>query len=81
MLSQMEQAIDGFERMSADKRAAMRVILQRYVEGSIGIDEAYYELLDTGLIPMPSRCAMKPKIASEGDEARLKDLIRTRILR
>ncbi|MDH7596158.1 MAG: hypothetical protein QHG98_00220 [Methanothrix sp.] len=81
MLSQMEQAIDGFEKMSADKRAAMRGILQRYVEGSMGIDEAYYELLDAGLIPMPSRCAMKPKISSEGDEARLKDLIRTRILR
>lgn len=81
MLSQMEQAVEGFEKMSADKRAVMRGIMQRYVEGSIGLDEAYYELLDAGLIPMPSRCAMKPKIASEGDEARLKDLIQTRILR
>lgn len=81
MLSQLEQAIDGFDKMSADKKEAMRLILQRYVDGVMGLDEAYYELLDAGLIPMPSRCAMKPKIASGGDEARLKDLIRTRILR
>lgn len=80
MLSQMEQAIDGFEKMSADKRDAMRGILQRYVEGGMALDEAYYELLDAGLIPMPSRCAMKPKIASESDEARLKDIIKARIL-
>ncbi|MDI9616040.1 MAG: hypothetical protein QW781_01085 [Methanothrix sp.] len=81
MINQMEQAVAGFDKMTADKREAMRGILQRYVEGCMGIDEAYYELLDAGLIPMPSRCAMKPKIASEGDEARLKDLIRARILR
>jgi len=80
MISQIEQAIEGFEKMSADKRSAMRGILQRYVEGDMGLDEAYYELLDTGLIPMPSRCAMKPKVASDGDEARLKDMIKARIL-
>lgn len=81
MLSQMEQAVTGFEKMTADRKEAMRGILERYVEGSMGIDEVYYELMDAGLIPMPSRCAMKPKIVSEGDEARLKDLIRATILR
>lgn len=80
MISQIEQAVAGFDKMTTDKREAMRGILHRYVEGFMGIDEAYYELLDAGLIPMPSRCAMKPKIASEGDEARLKDMIRARIL-
>ncbi len=80
MISQIEQALDGFEKMSSDKRTAMRDIMRRYVDGSMSLDEMYYELLDGGLIPMPSRCAMKPKLSNERDELRLKELIKTKIL-
>gem|GEM_PF-360895 len=72
---QIVQALDrtkkgspGYEGISA--------ILNRYAKGEIDLDEAYYDLLEGGLIPMPQRCSMSAKrpVAAE-DELRLKERI------
>ena len=56
-------------------------ILKRYAADEIGLDEAYYDLLEEELIPMPQRCGMSAKIPlSEEDEIRLKEKIRSRLL-
>lgn len=66
--------------MNAGEQKATRAILQRYLDGKIGLDEAYCELLDESLIPMPSGCGLKAKINSPDEEARLKELIRDKVL-
>ncbi|HWQ18177.1 MAG TPA: hypothetical protein VN455_00240 [Methanotrichaceae archaeon] len=82
MLKQIEKAADKFDAMAGTKRNEFRSILQRYVDGQIGLDEAYYLLMDGDLIPMPSRCGMFPKseITAE-DEARLKSHITEKVLK
>lgn len=51
--------------------------MKRYSDGEIGLDEAYYELLEDELIPMPQRCAVSAKIPfTEQDEIGLKEKIR-----
>ncbi|MDD1762567.1 MAG: hypothetical protein LUQ59_10080 [Methanothrix sp.] len=51
--------------------------MKRYSDGEMGLDEAYYELLEDELIPMPQRCAVSAKIPlTELDEIRLKEKIR-----
>jgi len=58
----------------------MKAILERYAEGSIGLDEAYYEMLDEELIPMPQRCCLSAKIQTTAeDEQRLKEKIMLRL--
>ena len=55
----------------------MKAILKRYSDGEMGLDEAYYELLEDELIPMPQRCAVSAKIPfTDQDEIRLKEKIR-----
>ncbi|OPY54536.1 MAG: hypothetical protein A4E49_00847 [Methanosaeta sp. PtaU1.Bin112] len=59
------------------KQEKMRAILKRYAMDEISLDEAYYDLLEEELIPMPQRCAMSAKIPlTEEDEKRLKEKIR-----
>lgn len=76
MLNQIERALNDLDRIAAPKRARILEILKRYAESEIGLDAAYYELLDEELIPMPQRCAISAKIPVTGeDESRLKALI------
>ena len=45
------------------------------------MDEAYYDLLEEELIPMPQRCALSAKIPHTAeDEMRLKEEIRSKLL-
>jgi hypothetical protein len=58
MQRQIEQALENLGTLSQEKSNAIKNILSRYVNGEIGLDEAYYELMDNDLIPMPQRCTM-----------------------
>ena len=47
----------------------------------IGLDEAYYDLLEEELIPMPQRCALSAKIPHTAeDEMRLRELIKSKLI-
>jgi hypothetical protein len=75
---QIEQALEKMEALSKVRQEKMRAILERYARGEIGLDEAYYDLLEDELIPMPQRCAMSAKIpVTEEDEKRLKEKIKS----
>lgn len=74
---QIEQAADNFVSMSREKQGRVREILGRYVQGEIGLEDAYYELLDNDLIPMPQRCGMHAKLPE--DEGTLKDHIKSKL--
>ncbi len=78
MRKQIEQAVENIGSSSKEKQEKIKAILKRYVEGEIGLDEAYYELLDDELIPMPKRCGMQAKIPGQ-DEEDLKSKIRDRL--
>ncbi len=81
MYKQMEQALDKMDSSSQQSQEKIRAILRRYTDGEIGIDEAYYELLDGELIPMPQRCGIYAKIPlTSEDEIRLKEKIRSKLL-
>ena len=68
VLDKMNRESPGYEGISA--------ILSRYAKGQIGLDEAYYDLLEAELIPMPKRCAMSAKRSTSAeDELRLKEKI------
>ncbi len=77
MHMQIEQAADNFVSMSREKQGRVREILGRYVQGEIGLEDAYYELLDNDLIPMPQRCGMHAKLPE--DEGTLKDHIKSKL--
>jgi len=73
---QITQAIDKLGTLSKDNQDRIVAILRRYSLGDISLDEAYYELLEEELIPMPQRCSMSAKIPSTAeDEVRLKERI------
>ena len=56
-------------------------ILKRYAAEEIGLDEAYYDLLEEELIPMPQRCALSAKIPHTAeDEMRLRELIKSKLI-
>jgi hypothetical protein len=75
---QIEQALEKIETLSKIKQEKMRAILKRYARDEIGLDEAYYDLLEDELIPMPQRCAVSAKIpVTEEDEKRLKEKIKS----
>jgi hypothetical protein len=75
---QIEQALEKIETLSKIKQEKMRAILKRYARDEIGLDEAYYDLLEDDLIPMPQRCAVSAKIpVTEEDEKRLKEMIKS----
>jgi hypothetical protein len=77
---QIEQALEKMDSSNKETRERMSAILKRYATDEIGLDEAYYDLLEEELIPMPQRCGMSAKIplAAE-DETRLKEKIRSRL--
>jgi hypothetical protein len=77
MYKQIEQALERFGSTGVGDQEKIRAILKRYVEGEIGLDQAYYELLDDELIPMPQRCGMQAKVPGQ-DEEELKKKIRAR---
>ena len=81
MYKQIEQALEKMDSSNEKTREMMSAILKRYAADEIGLDEAYYDLLEGELIPMPQRCGMSAKIPlSEEDEIRLKEKIRSRLL-
>jgi hypothetical protein len=77
MHKQIEQALEKLASMSGARKEKARAILLRYAEGQMSLDEAYYELLEEELVPMPSRCGMYSKV--EGDEENLKRRIREKL--
>ncbi len=78
MRKQIEQAVEKIGSSSKGDQEKIKAILKRYVEGEIGLDEAYYELLEDELIPMPKRCGMQAKIPGQ-DEDDLKRMIRSKL--
>ena len=59
----------------------IRAILKRYAAEEIGLDEAYYDLLEEELIPMPQRCALSAKIPHTAeDEMRLREMIKSKLI-
>ncbi|MDD2755448.1 MAG: hypothetical protein PHS80_07950 [Methanothrix sp.] len=78
MYKQIEQALEKIDTLGKAKQEKIRAILERYARNEIGLDEAYYDLLEDELIPMPQRCAMSAKIPVTGeDERRLKEKIKS----
>ena len=41
---QIEQALEKMDSSSMQNREKSKAVLKRYVDGEIGLDEAYYEL-------------------------------------
>ncbi|MBN1323471.1 MAG: hypothetical protein JW986_05655 [Methanotrichaceae archaeon] len=78
MMTQIEQALGRLDKMAPDRRDALFEVLSRYVRGEIGLDLAYYELLDLELVPMPSRCGLKAKLPA-GDEEKFRERIKERL--
>ncbi len=78
MQKQIEQALDKFGSLPKGNQEKMRAILKSYVDGEVGLDEAYYELLDQELIPMPQRCGMHSKMPDQ-DEEELKKRVRAEL--
>jgi len=75
---QIEQALEKIDTLGKAKQEKIRAILERYARDEIGLDEAYYDLLEDELIPMPQRCAMSAKIpVTKEDEKRLKEKIKS----
>ena len=65
----------------APDREKIRAILKRYAAEEIGLDEAYYDLLEEELIPMPQRCALSAKIPHTAeDEMRLRESIKSKLI-
>ena len=77
MYKQIEQALEKLDSSSKQSQEKIIAILKRYAAGEIGLDEAYYELLEDELIPMPQRCALSAKVPTTADdELRLKEKIK-----
>jgi len=80
LYKQIEQALKEMDARNVPDQVKIRAILKRYVAEEIGLDEAYYDLLEEELIPMPQRCALSAKIPhSAEDEIRLKEKIRSKL--
>jgi hypothetical protein len=77
MHKQIEDAAMKMNSFPSEKQDRIKAILCRYARGEIGLDQAYYELLDDDLIAMPQRCAVFARVPlSQDDENRLKEKIR-----
>lgn len=77
MLRQIEESLERLNSSSVKKQDGIKAVLKRYADEEISLDEAYYELLDDELIPMPQRCALSAKIPiTAQDEVNLKERIR-----
>ena len=80
MYKQIEQALKEMDAKNVPDREKIRAILKRYVAEEIGLGEAYYDLLEEDLIPMPQRCALSAKIPQTAeDEIRLREMIRSKL--
>lgn len=80
MYNQIEQALKDMDAKNVPDQEKIRAILKRYVSEEIGLDEAYYDLLEEELIPMPQRCALSAKIPHTAeDEIGLKERIRSKL--
>ena len=80
MYKQIEQALREMDAKNALDQEKIRAILKRYAAEEIGLDEAYYELLEEDLIPMPQRCALSARIPQTAeDEIRLRETIRSKL--
>jgi hypothetical protein len=78
---QIEQALEKIDSCSKPNQEKIKAILKIYANDEIGLDEAYYDLLEDELIPMPQRCCMSAKIpVTEEDEKRLKEKIKKMLL-
>jgi hypothetical protein len=77
MISQIEQALKRWDTTSLQNQEKIRGILKRYLEEAIKLDEAYSELLDEDLIPMPQRCGMHSHAGE--DEGRLRKSIKEKL--
>jgi len=78
---QIEKALKEIDAKNVPDQEKLMTIFKRYVTGDIGLDEAYYDLLEEELIPMPQRCALSAKIPHTAeDEMRLKEEIRSKLL-
>jgi hypothetical protein len=78
---QIGQALEKIDSSSKPNQEKIKSILKRYAMNEICLDEAYYDLLEDGLIPMPQRCGMSAKIpVTQEDEKRLKEKIKTTLL-
>ena len=81
MYKQIEQALEKIDSSSKPNQVKIKAILKRYAMDEIGLDGAYYDLLEDELIPMPQRCGMSAKIPiTEEDEKRLKEKIKKMLL-
>ena len=77
MYKQIVLALEKIDSSSKPNQERIKIILKRYAINEIGLDEAYYDLLEDELIPMPQRCGMSAKIPfTEEDEKRLKERIK-----
>jgi len=77
---QIAEALEKIDSTSKPDQEKMKAILKRYAKNEIGLDEAYYDLLEDQLIPMPQRCALSARIpVTEEDEERLKERIKNKI--
>ena len=81
MYKQIEQALEKMDSSSKPNQEKIKAIIIRYATDEIGLDEAYYDLLEEELIPMPQRCGMSSRIPiTEEDEKRLKEKIKNRLM-
>jgi hypothetical protein len=81
MYKQIEQALEKIDSSSEPNRERIKAIMKRYAMDEINLDEAYYDLLEDELIPMPQRCGTSAKIpVTEQDEKRLKEKIKSMLL-
>jgi hypothetical protein len=78
---QIEQALEKMDSSSKPNQEKIKAIMKRYAMDEVNLDEAYYDLLEEELIPMPQRCGMSAKIpVTEQDEKRLKEKIKSMLL-
>lgn len=80
MIKQIQAALDNSGNYTEGDLELFKNILKRYVSGEIVVEDAYYDLLDSGLIKMPSRCAMYTKLQNTAeDEENLKQSIKQKL--
>jgi hypothetical protein len=80
MIKQIQAALDNSGNYIKGDLELFKTILKRYVSGEIEVEDAYYDLLDSDLIKMPSRCAMYTKLQNTAeDEENLKRGIKQKL--
>jgi hypothetical protein len=78
VFKQIEQALEKINSSSKPNQEKKKAIQKRYAMDENGLDEAYYDLLEDELIPMPQRCSMSAKIpVTKQDEKMFKEKIKS----